>query len=61
MTSIRRTFTLDKEITERARALGINISAAVRAAVARSDLQAYQRRPEHPDAFWTDAEAWGEA
>jgi post-segregation antitoxin (ccd killing protein) len=67
MASSRTTFTLDDELAERARQLGINISAAarqgvadaVRAALARSDRQAYQRRPERPDAFWTEAEAWG--
>lgn len=68
MVSIRTTFTLDEELAERARELGINISAAarqgiadaVRAALARSDRQAYQRSPERPDTFWTDADAWGE-
>ena len=28
--------------------------------MARSDREAYQRHPERPDSFWTDAEAWGE-
>jgi post-segregation antitoxin (ccd killing protein) len=68
MASSRTTFTLDPELAERARQLGINISAAarqgvtdaVRAALARSDRQAYQRHPERPDSFWTEAEAWGE-
>lgn len=68
MASSRTTFTLDDELAERARQLGINISAAarqgvadaVRAALARSDRQAYQRHPERPDSFWTQAEAWGE-
>jgi post-segregation antitoxin (ccd killing protein) len=68
MASARTTFTLDDELAERARQLGINISAAarqgvadaVRAALARSDRQAYQRHPEGPDSFWTQAEAWGE-
>jgi post-segregation antitoxin (ccd killing protein) len=68
MASSRTTFTLDDELAERARQLGINISAAarqgvadaVRAALARSDRQAYQRHPERPDAFWTEVEAWGE-
>ena len=53
---------------ERARELGINISAAaregvaaaVRAALARSDREAYLRRPERSDAFWAEAEAWSE-
>jgi post-segregation antitoxin (ccd killing protein) len=64
----RTTFTLDDELAERARRLGINVSAAarqgvadaVRAALARSDREAYERHPERPDQFWTDAETWGE-
>jgi post-segregation antitoxin (ccd killing protein) len=68
MASSRTTFTLDDDLAERARKLGINISAAarqgvadaVRAALARADREAYQRQPERPDAFWTEAEAWGE-
>jgi len=67
MTSLRTTFTLDKKLAERARALGVNISAAaregvaeaVRAALVRSDREAYLRHPEHADTFWTDAETWG--
>jgi post-segregation antitoxin (ccd killing protein) len=65
--SIRTTFTLDHELAERARELGVNISAAarqgvadaVRAARARSDRVAYQRQPEETDTFWAEAEAWG--
>jgi post-segregation antitoxin (ccd killing protein) len=68
MASSRTTFTLDQELAERAHQLGINISAAarqgvadaVRAALARSDREAYLRHPERLDAFWTEAEAWGE-
>ena len=68
MASSRTTFTLDDELAEQARKLGINVSAAarqgvadaVRAALARSDREAYQRQPERPDSFWEDAEAWGE-
>lgn len=68
MASSRTTFTLDEELAERARRLGINISAAarqgvaeaVRVALARSDRDAYLRRPERADSFWTEAEAWGE-
>jgi post-segregation antitoxin (ccd killing protein) len=68
MASSRTTFTLDEELAERARQLGINISAAarqgvadaVRAALARADREAYQRHPERPDSFWAEAEAWGE-
>lgn len=68
MASTRTTFTLDGELAERARQLGVNISAAarqgvadaVRAALARSDRAAYQRQPEREDTSWTKAEAWGE-
>jgi post-segregation antitoxin (ccd killing protein) len=68
MASLRTTFTLDDELAERARRLGINVSAAarqgvadaVRAALARSDREAYERHPECPDPFWAEAEAWGE-
>ncbi|HZU74467.1 MAG TPA: type II toxin-antitoxin system CcdA family antitoxin [Acidimicrobiales bacterium] len=68
MATMRTTFTLDEELAERARQLGINISAAarqgvadaVRAALARADREAYQRHPERPEPFWDDAEAWGE-
>jgi post-segregation antitoxin (ccd killing protein) len=68
MASTRTTFTLDDDLAERARGLGINISAAarkgvadaVRATLARSDREAYRRHPERPDAAWARAEAWGE-
>jgi post-segregation antitoxin (ccd killing protein) len=68
MASFRTTFTLEEELAERARELGINISAAarqgvtdaVRAALTRSDREAYLRHPEREDGFWTEAEAWGE-
>jgi post-segregation antitoxin (ccd killing protein) len=68
MASSRTTFTLDEELAERAHQLGINISAAarqgvadaVRAALERSDREAYLRHPERADTFWTGAEAWGE-
>lgn len=68
MASIRTTFTLDDRLAERARELGINISAAaregvaaaVRAALARSDREAYRRHPERPDSFWAEAEAWSD-
>ena len=67
MASSRTTFTLDEELAERAHQLGVNISAAarqgvadaVRAALARSDREAYLRHPERADTFWTEAEAWG--
>ncbi len=68
MASSRTTFTLDDALAERARGLGINISAAaragvaaaVRAALAQADRAAYERHPERPDAFWTDAESWAQ-
>jgi post-segregation antitoxin (ccd killing protein) len=68
MASIRTTFSLDEELAERARRLGVNVSAAaregvavaVRAALSRSDREAYRKRPERPDTFWREAEAWGE-
>ena len=68
MASTRTTFTLDDALAERARSLGINISAAaregvdraVRAALAEVDRTAYERKPEQPDTFWTEAEAWAE-
>ncbi|MCL6091822.1 MAG: type II toxin-antitoxin system CcdA family antitoxin [Actinobacteria bacterium] len=68
MVSSRTTFTLDEELAELAHQLGVNISAAarqgvadaVRAALERSDREAYLRHPERADTFWTEAEAWGE-
>jgi post-segregation antitoxin (ccd killing protein) len=68
MASMRTTFTLDAALAERARELGINVSAAardgvaaaVRAALAASDRAAYQRKPERADEFWTEAETWGQ-
>lgn len=68
MASTRTTFTLDDALADRARSLGVNISAAardgvsqaVRAALADVDRAAYERHPEQPDAFWTEAETWGE-
>ncbi len=68
MASTRTTFTLDDDLAERARTLGVNISAAardgvaaaVRAALADSDRAAYARHPERPDLSWAKTEAWGE-
>lgn len=67
MASSRTTFTLDEELAEQARQLGLNISAAarqgvadaVRAALARADREAYLRQPEHADGGWDEVEAWG--
>jgi len=68
MASIRTTFTLDRELAERARQLRVNVSAAardgveaaVRAAMERADREAYRRHPERPDPFWSEVEAWSE-
>jgi post-segregation antitoxin (ccd killing protein) len=68
MATTRNTFTIDRELAERARRLKINVSAAaregveaaVRMAMARADREAYRRRPERPDPFWSDVEAWTE-
>ena len=67
MASTRTTFTIDDALAERARQLGINISAAaregvaaaVRARLAAADRAAYERVPERPDPLWGDLEAWG--
>lgn len=66
MASARTTFTLDDALAERARQLGINVSAAaregvaaaVRSALAEADRAAYLRHPERGDSFWDEAEAW---
>jgi post-segregation antitoxin (ccd killing protein) len=68
MATTRSTFTLDEALVARARDLKVNISAAardgveaaVRAATARADREAYRRRPERPDPFWSQVEAWTE-
>ncbi|MXW96834.1 MAG: hypothetical protein F4110_08215 [Acidimicrobiaceae bacterium] len=69
METVRTTFTLDSELAEQARRLNVNISAAAREGVAASvgralteaDRQAYLRRPEQPDDFWEQAQAWSES
>jgi len=66
MASARSSFTIDRALAERARRLKINVSAAaregveaaVRAAMARADRDAYRRHPERPDPFWSEAEVW---
>lgn len=66
MASTRTTFTLEEDLAERARELGVNISAAaregvaaaVRAALVVSDRAAYEGHPEAVDPFWAGAEAW---
>jgi post-segregation antitoxin (ccd killing protein) len=68
MASTRSTFTLEESLADQARKLGVNISAAARdgvaaavhAALAAADRDAYLRQPEQPDAFWDEAESWGE-
>jgi post-segregation antitoxin (ccd killing protein) len=68
MTTTRTTFTLDEGLADQARRLDINISlaarqgvaAAVREALANADRAAYQKMPEKPDVFWTEAEAWSD-
>jgi post-segregation antitoxin (ccd killing protein) len=68
MASTRSSFTIDRALAEQARRLKVNVSAAaregveaaVRAAMARADREAYRRRPERPDPFWSDVEAWTE-
>ena len=68
MATTRTTFTLDRELAEQARQMNINLSAAaragvkeaVRAALVRTDRDAYRRHPEQPDPFWEDAEAWSD-
>ena len=68
MTTTRTTFTLDEALADQARRLDINISlaarqgvaAAVREALAKADRAAYRSKPEEPDAFWAEAEAWGD-
>ena len=68
MATTRTTFTLDDALADRARQLGINISAAardgvaaaVRTALAEADRAAYTKTPERSDPFWDDAEAWGD-
>lgn len=70
MATIRTTFTLDRELAERARKLELNISAAaregvaaaVRRAVAEADREAYLRHPEELDDFWdqVQSQAWGD-
>jgi len=68
MASTRSSFTIDRALAQRARHLGVNVSAAardgveaaVRTAMARADRDAYRKRPERPDPFWSDVEAWSE-
>jgi post-segregation antitoxin (ccd killing protein) len=68
MATTRTTFTLDEALADQARRLDINISlaarqgvaAAVREALVKADRAAYQKRPEKPEAFWSEAEAWSE-
>ena len=64
----RTTFTMDEDLADQARRLGINVSAAarngvaaaVREALAQADRAAYERNPETVDPDWAAAEAWGD-
>jgi Post-segregation antitoxin CcdA len=68
MSSVRTSITIDRALAERARRLKVNVSAAaregveaaVRAAMARADRDAYLRHPERDDSSWSEAEAWTE-
>lgn len=67
MATTRTTFSLDEALAERAKELGVNVSAAardgvasaVRSALAAADRAAYIETPEHPDDFWDQVEGWG--
>jgi post-segregation antitoxin (ccd killing protein) len=60
---------MNEDLAERARKLGVNVSAAarqgvtdaVRTALERSDREAYVKHPENVDSIWTAAEVWGHA
>jgi post-segregation antitoxin (ccd killing protein) len=60
---------MDDDLAERARTLGVNISAAarqgvanaVRAALEKADREAYAKHPESVDASWTEFEVWSES
>jgi len=68
MSTSRTTFTMDDDLAERARTLGVNISAAarqgvanaVRAALEKADREAYEKHPESVDGFWTEVEVWSQ-
>jgi post-segregation antitoxin (ccd killing protein) len=68
MATVRTTFSLDEDLAEQARRLGINVSAAaregveaaVRAARARADREAYLRHPERADTGFERIESWSE-
>jgi post-segregation antitoxin (ccd killing protein) len=59
---------MERELARQARLLKVNVSAAardgveaaVRAAIAQNDREAYRRQPERPDPFWSEIEAWTE-
>ena len=66
MSTTRSTFTMEDDLAEQARRLGVNISAAardgvaaaVRSAMAAADRAAYAATPEQVDEFWNAAETW---
>ena len=67
MATTRTTFSLDESLADRARELGVNVSAAardgvaaaVRSALEQADRRAYLDMPESEDSSWADSEAWG--
>jgi len=67
MTVIWTTFTLDDDLAQLARELGVNISAAARQGVVDAvrdaqeiaDREAYGSFPESVDAAWAEVEYWG--
>ena len=68
MASIRSTFSIEESVLRLAREHDVNVSAAaregvvaaIRAAMIATDRGAYLSRPESPDPFWNDAEAWSD-
>ncbi len=68
MASVRTTFTVEDHLLERAKALGVNVSAAardglaeaIRLAMVKNDIDAYKRNPELIDPVWGDLETWGD-
>lgn len=67
MGSTRTTFSLDEDLADQARKLGVNVSAAarngvaeaVRSALAEADRLAYTKTPETVEESWSEAEVWG--
>lgn len=65
---MRTSIILDAKLAREARELGINVSEAAREGLRRAirqhraehDKKAYLAHPEHEDADWDTAEAWGD-